>query len=390
MAQKSTDKNCKRLAGSLARSTYSLRARAMSNQVKEELLGEEHDPHSAQTEAVLACPNAPVKEAITWESWRNGSAKMQSASRAACDQIVPHVSRWIEFPHLGSAIQRHLAALDVMLELHDERKAERVLACLESVHKTWRLFGSIDVLRDDQIAHCMRSLTGHVNRITPTHKHADDRSGQLIKMGLVNPYYFNFPAKASEGFAKSPEDMLWYLLGLTKYPHDIQPSLATSLIFDIATCIALVHADKTSTSASRSKAFLIGLQFWDHALGMETRQSMGDLWAPLRRHYYAELRTLGISFRDIHELVGPIKILGKTNILQHLAPPSGSTKFIPLQSAANQVIFIRQGGVEITAPDQQGTVTPSRVQQVARDVDLIASIANAQSNRTKSEVHTST
>ncbi len=278
MAQKTTPKTCKRTAVSLIRSTHSLRALAMSNQVKEKLLGDEHDPHSAQTEAVLACPNAPVKEAITWESWRNGSVKMQSASRAACDQIVPNVSRWIEFPHLGSAIQRHMAALDVMLELHDERKAERVLAGLESVRKTWQLFSSIDFLRDDQIAHCIRSLTGHVDGITPTRKHADERSGKLMKMGMVNPYYFNFPAKASEDFANSAEGMLWYLLGLTKYPHDIQPSFATSLVFDIATCIALVHADNTSTSAGRSKAFLIGLQFWDHALGMGTRQSMGDFW----------------------------------------------------------------------------------------------------------------
>jgi hypothetical protein len=378
MAQKTTPKNCKRATVSLIRSTHSLRARAMSNQIKEKLLGEEHDPHSAQTETVLACPNAPVKEAITWESWRNGSVKMQSASRAACDQIVPNVSRWIEFPHLGSAIQRHLAALDVMLELNDERKAERVLACLESVRKTWQLFSSIDVLRDDQIAHCIRSLTGHVNGITPTRKHADERSAQLMKMGMVNPYYFNFPAKASEDFANSAEGMLWYLLGLTKYPHDIQPSLATGLVFDIATCIALVHAGNASTLAGRSKAFLIGLQFWDHALGMETRRSMGDFWTPLRRHYYAELRALGISFRDIHELVGPIKILGETNILKHVAPPSGSTKFIPLQSATNQVIFIRQGGVEVTAPDQQGAVMPSQVQQVASDVDMIASITSAR------------
>jgi hypothetical protein len=386
MAQKTTPKNCKRMAEALIRSTHSLRALAMSNQVKEKLLGEEHDPHSAQTEAVLACPNAPVKEAITWENWRNGSVKMQSASRAACDQIVPNVSRWIEFPHLGSAIQRHLAALDVMLELHDERKAERVLACLESVRKTWQLFSSVDVLRVDQIAHCIRSLTGQVDGITPTSKHADERSGQLMKMGMVNPYYFNFPAKASEDFANSAEGMLWYLLGLTKYPHDIQPSFATSLVFDIATCIALVHADNASTSGGRSKAFLIGLQFWDHALGMETRQSMGDFWTPLRRHYYAELRALGISFRDIHELVGPIKILGETNMLKHVSPPAGSTKFIPLRSATNQVAFIRQGGVEVTAPDEYGNVMPSQVQQVASDVDMIAAIATARREQASANI----
>lgn len=384
MAQKTTSTNCKRVAVTLIRSTHSLRARAMSNQVKEKLLCAEHDPHSAQTEAVLACPNAPVKEAITWESWRNGSVKMQSASRAACDQIVPNVSRWIEFPHLGSAIQRHLAALDVMLELNDERKAERVLACLESVHKTWRLFSSIDVLRDDQIAHCIRSLTGHVDGITPTHKHADERSGQLMKLGMVNPYYFNFPAKASEDFANSAEGMLWYLLGLTKYPRDIQPSFATSLVFDIATCIALVHADNASTSGGRSKAFLIGLQFWDHALGIETRQSMGDFWTPIRRHYYAELRALGISFRDIHELVGPIKILGETNMLKHVAPPSRSTEFIPLQSATNQMIFIRQGGVEVISPGRHGYVMPSQILQIASDVDVIAAITSARRSQTAS------
>jgi hypothetical protein len=368
--------------------TARLRTRAMCNGVKAKLLKELHDPHCAQADLVVACPASPAKDAKTWTTWWNGSAKMQSASKSACDRIDHDASRWMEFPHLGNAVQRHLAVLDAVLLGDDHRRAKSASECLVGISNAWSLFTSSTKLRDGLTDNCIRLLAEKAVNIVPTLRYADERALRLIKLGLNNPFYYSLPSTSSRSDTRSTaESMLTFLLRLTRHFCDVPPEFITSVVFDIASCVALVRADRGSSMSARLVAELHARTFWDHAVGAaEINARFQSSLDPnvrelLRSDYYGVLREHGISFRDLYRLLAPVKVLGEVNIWRNVSPTKRTMgKYISLSSAANQVVFVRAERVEIMLTARDGEPRRVKVDAPRDDLDLMEAIECARAS----------
>lgn len=285
-------------------------------------------------------------------------------------------------------MQRHLAALDAMLELNSERRSNLIQGCLKAIHRTWRLFSSIEPLTDDATAVSIKSLTGNPTGITPTLKWADDRALSLIKLGLVNPFHYNLPTTTADVYAEStPEAALNYLWGLLEHQEDLSPACTTSLTFEIATCIALMHADTQTSGAASRQAFFFGIALWDNlsdAVALLDSVLQKDALTKLmsmRDRYYTELARIGISFEEIHQLVAPIKVLCDEKIENgkriHEAKMDGDQL---LRTSTNQVMFVEMTRLQIFAPGRSGKVIPQAFDKPKTDVDAMASIAQAKRN----------
>lgn len=363
--------------------------RAFCNDVKASLLGRLHNPEQAQAEEVTAHPDAPVKETSSWDNWWNVSTKrILSKHQHACNRIAPGAMQWIQFPYTGSPVQRHFAALDAMLELNTEQRSNLIQGCLNAIHRTWRLFSSIEPLSDGTTAASIKALTGSPNGIKPTLKWADDRAMSLVKLGLVNPFHYNIPTTTAEIYSEStPEAALNYLWGLLEYEHELPAACAISLAFEIATCIALLHADNQTSGAASRKAFFYGIALWDQqsdACNRLERTLRDDVLAKLmgvRDRYHTELARIGISFDDIHKLVAPIRVLcdEKTQVEKCL-PAANMGGHQLLRTNTNQVMFIDMNKLQIFAPDKNGKVIPEAFEKPTTDVDAMASIAQAKRN----------
>ena len=366
--------------------TTGLRMRALCNDVKVALLTDLHDPHDAQADLVVACPASPAKDVKTWLSWWSGSAKMQSASKAACDRIDRNASRWIEFPHRGNAVQRHLSVLDAVLLSDDQSRARSASECLAAISIAWSLFTSSTVLREGQTDNCVRLLADKTVSLSPSLRYADERAIRLVKLGLNNPFHYDLPpAKARSGDHRTAEGMLRFLLGLTRRLCDLPPEFITSVVFDIASCVALVRADRDSSTGARLAAELHARAFWDHAMGaaeIKARfRSNLDLHVceHLRADYYRVLREHGVSFRDIYRLMAPVRVLGEVNIWRHIAPTNRTReKYIPLLSAANRVVFVRSEEMEVMMTSRNGRTQRVKIEALQDDVDLMEAIESAR------------
>ncbi|MGE5451101.1 MAG: hypothetical protein ACM3VZ_04540 [Acidobacteriota bacterium] len=275
-----------------------------------------------------------------------------------------------------------------MLELNSEQRANLIQGCLNAIHRTWRLFSSIEPLSDGTTAASIKALTGSPNGIKPTLKWADDRAISLVKLGLVNPFHYNAPTKTAEVYSEStPEAALNYLWGLLEYEHELPAACAISLTFEIATCIALLHADDHTSAAATRKAFCYGIALWDHqsdAYHRLERTLRGDMLTKLmgiRDSYYTELARVGISFEDIHKLVAPIRVLcdEKTQAEERF-PVANMGGHQLLRTNTNQVMSIEMNRLQIFAPDKKGKVIPEAFEKPKTDVDAMASIAQAKRN----------
>lgn len=219
-------------------------------------------------------------------------------------------------------------------------------------------------------------------------KWADDRAISLVKLGLVNPFHYNIPTTTAEIYSEStPEATLNYLWGLLEYAHELPSPCAISLTFEIATCIALLHADDRASEAASRKAFFFGIALWDHrsdAYHRLERTLRGDVLAKLlgiRDRYYTELALVGISFEDIHKLVAPIRVLcdEKTRAKERF-PASNMGEHQLLRTHTNQVMFIDMNKLRIFAPDKNGKVIPEAFDKPKTDVNAMASIVQAKRN----------
>lgn len=362
--------------------TSRLRMRALCNEVKAALLADLHNPHDAQADLVVASPAPPAKDGKIWLSWWSGSAKMQTASKAACNRIDHNASRWMEFPHLGCAVQRHLAVLDAVLLGDDQKRAKSASECLAAISIAWSMFTSSGALRDGQTENCIRLLAGKPMTLSPSLRYADERAKRLIKLGLNNPFHYDLSATCvRSGACRTAEGMLTFLLRLTSCLCDLPPEFFTSVVFDIASCVALLRADRDSSTVARLAAELHARAFWDHAVGAAEVKarfpSNLDLHVceHLRADYYRVLREHGISFRDIYRLMAPIKVLGADSIWQHVTPTNRTReKYIPLLSAANRVVFVRSEEMEVLISSRNGQTRQVKVYAPNDDVDLMEAI----------------
>jgi len=326
-----------------SRSTYPLRMRSMCNQVKAALLGAAHTPHEPQALDLLACPDAPIKDGKTWHTWWDGKVKLQRGSREACDRASPLASRWIEHTHMGHAVQRHLEAIEAMHALDPKARAEQVARSMDGLRKAWLAFTSRDKLNDFDLAVSTRMLTGGATPLPSSLRYADARANTLVAAGLCNPLFYAVPQSVQAACDTStPFGLLQYLVNLSKAPGDLPEQCLPALVMDLASCVALVHADRNASEVARSDAFGKGRLLWDHALNLaliKATSKAGDgvwrNWQAIRGLYYLELRDWGISFRDMHRLVGPVKSLGASTMIEHMKPgPDDLT--IPLRTVTGQ------------------------------------------------------
>jgi hypothetical protein len=94
--------------------TWRARMRAWCNQIKAELLDEEHDLGEPQTYRVVQCTGCPIDSPSTWLSWWDGKAIPRPGHIAAAERLVPGSSRLLELTEMRTALCRHFIALDLI------------------------------------------------------------------------------------------------------------------------------------------------------------------------------------------------------------------------------------------------------------------------------------
>lgn len=336
-----------------------------------------------ETKLVVNLEPQVVGSSATWEKWWHGLVDtMHVSSLDACNRASARSTRWRELPHTGSAIQRHLASLDVMLEQDVTTRQRCVADCLNVIQKAWLIFYSVEPLDDMQTTLSKKLLAGESGEIVGTATYAGIKEFKLRELGWRNSYVDNFPAPATQACnPTSSEGMLLYLLALTTHPEDLQPDIESSLTFDLASCIALTLADPRSSIAGKRLAFVTGQQLWDHFIYTDSIHSISSLDEAMfsgiswRQRYYEELAAVGISFEDIHDLVGPVKVFGEEDFLRSSTKPSAlSEGHIPLLTPTNQVLLVDMRSAQIFAPDRNGKIRPTSFNNVGGEVALLDAI----------------
>lgn len=94
--------------------TWRVRMRAWCNTIKNVLLSDDHDPGRPQTYKTIKSERCPIQNASTWLTWWTGDAIPRPSHVRAAEQLAPGSSRLLDLSEMGTAIQRHFVALDVL------------------------------------------------------------------------------------------------------------------------------------------------------------------------------------------------------------------------------------------------------------------------------------
>lgn len=226
-----------------------IRSRIFCNELSLALMGVSHDFDIYKAGELTAHPASPVTTPKTIMSWWNGTQKIRGKSLEKADQAVPGISRWFDFEHIGSPMQRHLGALYTLSrEVGDEkwvqRKCKRIEDGIYSAQAIWSTLWAVD-----QCPHSgPLSMAWQLEKIgkklsEPTFRYADGLSKVRAEAGLINAYAFDVSDGARASYASQNESGLFrFLLALVfEEAVEMQPWWPI-LVLDIGTAAAHCRA----------------------------------------------------------------------------------------------------------------------------------------------------
>lgn len=320
----------------LDRPAHPLRMRALCNALKQELLGDMHDPCDPQAKEIANHPRSPVDPASLWLSWWNGERYIQTKSREACERALPGVTRWLEGSHHGDPIQRHFAALDASASMAPkgaswrDEKLRRAAESKATCSDVWSLLIGEAPVSEDSSCHLKNQLAADESLPAPSFANASAEERMQFKLRGGNPYKYEFPASVRSTCSESKHcGLLRFLIAMAVHNGPRQSWWWRPWVFDLATLTALAQAE-ISAAIDLTPEEVLGHQDWatvatldrvfwgpadeaklvlEHFAPGLVSNDKGKLWQLILRHarwaYYRELLTLGIAFRDVRAVVRP-------------------------------------------------------------------------------------
>lgn len=327
--------------------TFPLRMRALCNDLKSQLLADQHDPFSIQTAAILNTGHTPVSDESTWKGWWDGKRLPQSEPLASCERLSPGISRWLHYSEFGNPVQRHMLAMDaVAIEMTQDgdwegAKFSAQARCLKSLEKVWSAFTKSVTEPPESPLTIEMQLFGE-NLPPPSFRYATDRQRLHSEIFELNPYQYEFSENTRSKYIETDKFALFSLMDcLFEEVASQNPWLLDTLIMDMASLIALMRTELVSTSNHHISGFghhtmkyvFWNRLFWDHIKGTidpliwhaksinknSIRESFNLIFF-IRKRYYEILRQSGIKFIDIYKIMQPIKVFGAARILDNIHP----------------------------------------------------------------------
>ncbi len=343
--------------------THPLRLRAFANQVKSVVLPDEHDPSQPQQREIARARRHAEQQATrdnvrdkrlrpalafqarTLASWWEGNVeKPHGKAIALCECLTKGSSRWLEFSSYGSAIQRHLDALDVRCDDRllvpfrpgtEEWLSPRFAhldKCMTVADRCWSVFTSHAAPDAHTIGLAARMSSSGVMP-DPSFMFPAPVPAKWLSEDLGNAYAFDVPPSVRNlHTATSRFGLLSTLLrlGVLFEGAEPHPWWYTGLVFDMASCasMALIFAifgPRSSPAANVGDAWIMidtinRAIFDEEEFAAQAMATRGPVLAAMmhlptdvvirflhaaRQEYYQQLVAVGISFRDVFSITNP-------------------------------------------------------------------------------------
>lgn len=309
-----------------------IRMRALCNDLKGGLLGDDADPFMPQSDLIAGLDGIPTADERTWLSWWRGQPMQPSKWRL----LSSNQQRWMEDGEMGSPVQRHFAALHVwadgLLPLDDDwgRQQHDIDRVVRACGHVWNKLTStapmsasasvsLNLATQLGAGHCMPE---------PSLRFASPQDAMHVGCGSLNPYAFEVPSAVRRLHAQTDRfSLIGFLVGLAAGQRVCGAWWECPWVFDLASMAAMACADVNSAFGRVPSEHLGG--WWEVALLLKyalwgpmdmthrallspvpevlaTVVSQRDWSASLqdfRMSYYAALESLGVSSELIEEAV---------------------------------------------------------------------------------------
>lgn len=232
-----------------------IRSRMFCNQLSMALLGVPHDKSQRIASDLVSHPDSPVKSEATFISWQEGTRKIQRSSLRKADQVVPAISRWFEFEHIGCPMQRHMGALYTLSREFGEddwidRKCKRIEEGVASAQAIWSAFWAVDQCPQSGPL-SMNWQLGKLGRMLaePSYRYADALNRARAEMGLINAYAFEVSDCARATYASQNESGLFRFLLALLFESEVEaqqwwPIIVLDIGAAVAHCRARMSVDE--------------------------------------------------------------------------------------------------------------------------------------------------
>lgn len=343
--------------------THALRHRAFANEYKALVLKEEHDPlrdqeselgrarRRAQKQArrdnvwdVELRPALAFQERTVCSWWRGGVERPHDKGIALCERLAKGSSRWLDYSRFGSAIQRHLDALDVRCDDRllvpfrlgtEEWMSPRLASldkCMTVADRCWSVFTNIAEPDPDTLGLAARMGPSGVMP-APTFSFRSQLPANWLSEDRINTYVFDVHPSVRHLHTSTDRFGLLkclFRLGVLVEDPELRPWWFTGLVFDLASCVsmALIFAlfgPRWSPAANVGDAWpmidtLNRVIFDEEKVALEAAVTRGPELAAMmhlppqvvvsflrsaRDEYYRQLAAVGISFRDVFSITNP-------------------------------------------------------------------------------------
>lgn len=305
-----------------------MRMRALCNELKSGLLGDDADPFMPQSDLVAGLDGIPTADERTWLAWWLGQPMQPSKLRS----LPRHHQRWMEDSEMGSPVQRHFAALyvwaDGLLPLDEDwgRQQRDVDRLVRACGQVWiRLTSTAPMSASANVSlnlatqlsegHCMPE---------PSLRFATPKDAMHVACGSLNPHAFEVPLSVRRLHAQTDRfSLIGFLVGFAAGQRVYGAWWEHPWVFDLATLVSMACAD-VNTAFDRvpsehlggwwEVALLLNYTLWgpwemtERALNSPVPEVLSSVviqrdWTiflqDFRMSYYAALEGIGISADQI-------------------------------------------------------------------------------------------
>lgn len=313
-----------------------IRMRALCNDLKGGLLGDDADPFMPQSDLVAGLDGIPTADERTWQAWWRGQPMQSSKLR-----LLPRSQQcWMEDGEMGSPVQRHFAALHVwadgLLPLDGDwgRQQRDIDGVVRACGQVWNKLtstapmsasASVSLNLANQLGagHCMPE---------PSLRFATPKDAMHVACGSLNPHAFEVPLPVRRLHAQTDRfSLIGFLVGMAAGQRVYGAWWEHPWAFDLASLVAMACADVNSAFGRVPNEHLGG--WWEVALSLKYA-----LWGPVHMTHRAmhrpvpEILATVVSQRDWTELLRDFRLsyyaglegLGITDELIQAAVGDGS------------------------------------------------------------------